>query len=363
MITGDLTADGCAATLRTALRDFRLDIELAIPRGHTVALLGPNGAGKSTTVELLSGARALDAQLGGHITLDGRVLDDPAAGAFVAPHERKVGVVFQDHLLFDHLSVLDNVAFAKRSAGASRSESRAEAGRWLEMAGATELAAARPADLSGGEAQRVAIARTLAAEPDLLLLDEPFAALDVSSRAELRRLVRGHLAEAMTPTLVITHDPTDAFLLADTLVVIEHGRVVQRGSADDLRGAPATPYVAALSGANVFAGSASGGTVLLDDHDFLFSVADTSVAGQVLVTVLPRSVALHTEQPHGSQRNVWQASIQIVEPLGDIVRVTLGGAIDLAVDVTPGAVDALGLRPGATVWAAVKASELAVQPA
>lgn len=335
---------------------FDLDVSIEIEPGETLALLGPNGAGKSTAIAALSGALATGDGDGTDIVLGDRTFENGTE--FLAPEHRRVGVVFQDPLLFEHLSVLDNVAFPERSRGASRRSSRQRAEPWLERFELVGLADRRPAELSGGQAQRVAIARALASRPHLLLLDEPLSALDVTSRSEIRRLLREHLAEFDGPRLLVTHDPADAFLLADRLVVIEHGRVTQAGTADDIRRSPATPYVAALAGTNLFAGSATDGTVTLRDHDHSLTIADTSLDGPVLVTIHPTAISLHPERPSGSQRNVWSSTVDLVEPLGDIVRVTLDAPVPVAVDVTPGAVASLGLAPGTAVWAAVKATEI-----
>ncbi len=334
-----------------------LDVSIRIDPGQTVALLGPNGAGKSTTVAAISGSDFDGETAGTSIVLGGRCFED--ATTFVPPDARRLGVVFQDALLFEHLSVLDNVAFSARSHGASRRSSQAAARPWLERLDLSEFADRHPADLSGGQAQRVAIARALASKPDMLLLDEPLSALDVSTRSEIRRMLREHLDAFDGPRLLVTHDPAEAFLLADRLDVIENGRIVQSGSPDAIRRSPSTPYIAALAGTNLFGGDADAGTVRLRDHDHTLTIADTSLVGAVLVTIHPTAISLHPEHPSGSQRNVWPTMVELVEPLGDTVRVTLGAPMPIAVDVTPGAVASLGLTPGTeVVWAAVKATEI-----
>lgn len=192
----------------------------------------------------------------------------------------------------------------------------------------------------------------------MLLLDEPLSALDVSTRSEIRRVLREHLDAFDGPRLLVTHDPADAFLLADRLDVIENGRITQSGSAEEIRRSPATAYVAALAGTNLFVGDADGGSVRLGAHDHVLTIADTAVRGPVIVTIHPTAISLHPTRPSGSQRNAWATMVDLVEPLGDTVRVTLAAPMPLAVDVTPGAVDALGLAPGTEVWAAVKATEI-----
>ncbi|MFK8023828.1 MAG: sulfate/molybdate ABC transporter ATP-binding protein [Ilumatobacter sp.] len=346
------------ASIRLAFGDLDLDVDLHAASGETIALLGPNGAGKSTTIAALAGTLSDHASGTLSVRIGDRVLDDTERSVHVAAEDRRVGIVFQHHLLFEHLRVLDNVAFGPRSTGMGRRAARALAADWLERLGVSDLTDRRPVELSGGEAQRVAIARTLASQPDLLLLDEPMAALDVSTRSEVRRVLRSHLARFAGPRVLVTHDPSDAFLLADRLIVIERGRVTQCGTPDEIRRAPATQYVAALAGTNLFTGTATQGSVLLDDHPHTFTIADTHLSGPVTVTVHPTAISVHLDRPSGSQRNVWSARVELVEPLGDVVRVMLDRPVPMAIDVTPGAVEALGLTPGEQVWAAVKATEI-----
>jgi molybdate transport system ATP-binding protein len=342
---------------------FSLDVDLRIDAGSTVALVGPNGAGKSTLLGVIAGLIDPSSESQVFVAVGDRVLHDTTRGTFVVPEQRRVGTVFQEHRLFDHMSVLDNVAFGPRSSGLRRAESRDAARRWLDLLDVAEFAARRPRQLSGGQAQRVAIARTLAAEPDVLLLDEPLAALDVTSRSDVRRVLRRELDGFAGPRLVVTHDPSDAFLLADRLCVLEGGRISQSGTPDEIRRAPSTPYVAALTGTNLYAGHARDGVVALDDHDHTVTISDRAQIGAVLVTIHPTAVSLHPERPAGSQRNSWEATVELVEPLGDTVRVSLGGPIPVAADVTAAAVASLDLVPGRRVWVAVKATETVTSPA
>ncbi len=337
---------------------FELDLELEVEPGTTLALLGPNGAGKSTTVETLAGTMAIEQ---GRITLGDRVLDEPATGRFVPPEQRRIGVVFQQYLLFDHLSVLDNVAFGPMSRGVKRQQARQGAAGWLDRLDLGGLENRRPPALSGGQAQRVAVARALASEPALLLLDEPLAALDVATRTTLRRVLRRHLREFTGPRLLITHEPVEAFVMADFILVLEHGRVSQRGTVPEIRRHPATPYVAALAGTNFLTGINDRGAILVDGSNFELRTSGTQ-GGPVQVVIDPRAISLYRHRPDGSPRNTWPTTIDWIEPLGETTRVRLGGPLPVMADITPSAAASLELRPGDAIWAVVKATEVSVRP-
>lgn len=353
---------GLASHLEVERGTLRLKLPLDVAAGEVVALLGPNGSGKSTALRTLAGLLPLDR---GRITLGEVPLADAATGLHLLPPQRGVGVVFQDYLLFPHLSVLDNVAFGLRSRGVSRTRARARAVSWLEVVGADALAAAKPHSLSGGQAQRVALARALAVEPQLLLLDEPLAALDARTRLLVRGELRRHLADFAGAVVVVTHDPVDATVLADRLVVIEAGRVVQTGSPREVARRPRTDYVARLVGLNLYAGQASGHAVTLPAGGVV-RLAD-EVIGEVHVAFRPSAVSLFLQHPAGSPRNVWRGRVRGLEPHGDGVRVDVAGVPEpgsaVLAEVTPAAVADLGLVPDTLVYAAVKASDVEVYPA
>ncbi len=344
---------GLAADLRVGRADFSLEVDLAIEPGGVLALLGPNGAGKSTALQALAGLVPLR---GGSITLAGRCLDDPGVGVFVPASERGVGMVFQDYLLFPHLSAVDNVAFGLRAAGVPRRSARDQARDWLDRMGLVALAHVKPGALSGGQAQRVALARALAPGPQLLLLDEPLAALDASTRMEVRTELRRHLADFGGCTLLVTHDPLDAMVLADSLVVIEDGRVVQRGRTAEVARAPRTDYVARLVGLNLYRGRARGGGIAVEGGGSL--VTTDSCEGEVFAVFPPSAVVLFRDRPEGSARNTWQGRVAGLEQHADTVRVQIDSAPAVLADVTAAAVADLDLTVGAPVWAAVKATEI-----
>jgi molybdate transport system ATP-binding protein len=340
-----------AVTVRRGTLTVEAAFEVAA--GEVLALLGPNGAGKSTLVRVLAGLLRPDA---GRVAVDGVTWD--GGTTHVPPNERSVGMVFQEALLFPHLSVADNVAFGLRTRGVAKAAARTAATAWLARVGLGGLGARRPAELSGGQAQRAALARALVVDPAVLLLDEPLSALDARTRLTVRAELRRHLADFPGSTVLVTHDPVDAMALADRVVVVEEGRIAQAGPPADVARHPRTDYVARLVGLALLPGTAEGRTVRLDGGGVV-AVADDAV-GPVFAAVRPESVALYLTRPDGSPRNVWPARLVAATPHGATVRCELAGEVPLIADVTATAFAELGLTPGTEVWATVKASEVAV---
>jgi molybdate transport system ATP-binding protein len=346
------------AAVALTLGSLDLDVELSIPDGEVVALLGPNGAGKTSLLKAIAGLVPLER---GQVRLDGVVLEDTASRRYVPTERRPIGVVFQEYLLFPHMSALDNVAFGLTSHGQGSREARATAMTWLERVGVATHANSRPAQLSGGERQRVALARALATDPRLLLLDEPLAALDVTARTEVRRDLKRHLGSFRGTRLIITHDPLEAVALADRLVVMERGRIVQSGSAADIAEHPRSPYVADLVGVNLFRGEADHGTVKVSGGQSL--AAAGAATGDVFAVIHPRAVALHRRLPEGSPRNVWAGRADEIELIGDRARVRVLGRLPLVAEVTPAALSDLKLVEGSEVWISFKATDVSIYPA
>jgi molybdate transport system ATP-binding protein len=326
--------------------------------GEVLAIVGPNGAGKTTLLRAIAGLVPLDS---GRVEVDGEVLEDSAAGIRVLPEHRPIGVVFQDHLLFPHLSALDNVAFGLRARGQGRRQAREQAAAWLQRVGLSDHAGRKPGALSGGQAQRVAVARALVTEPRVLLLDEPLAAVDASARVELRRTLRAQLAAYQGVRLLVTHDPLEAMALADRLVVMESGRLVQEGPIAEVTARPRSAWVAAMVGLNLFRGRVADGSLAMPDGRSLAVVTD--VRGEAFAVVHPRAVTLHRARPEASARNVWQGEADSLDLEGDRVRVRVSGPIPIVAEVTPAAVAEMGLAAGGEVWVAVKATEVSVYPA
>jgi molybdate transport system ATP-binding protein len=332
------------AEVSLSLGTLELEVSVGIERGETVVLAGRNGAGKTTLLRALAGLLPLRQ---GRVVLDDDVLEDTSIRRRLPAERRSIGFVFQDYLLFERMSVLDNVAFGLRARRVARADARRAAHEWLERMNLESYADARPSALSGGQAQRAALARALATTPRLLLLDEPLAALDATARVSVRHELIGQLREFEGVRLVVTHDPVEAVLLGQRVVVMEEGRVVQSGTVRELAERPRTPYVADLlrleSGAEL--------------------IVPTPPSGEVLVSVHPRAVALYPQRPAGSPRNVWQGTVASIETSHDLARVRVAGSIPVTALVTGPSVAELRLERGAAVWVAIKATEISVYPA
>ncbi|AXK45289.1 sulfate/molybdate ABC transporter ATP-binding protein [Brachybacterium saurashtrense] len=319
-----------------------VDLRLQVPDGGTLALVGPNGAGKSTVLSLVAGTLR-----DGHsrVELAGQLLTGP--GAWVPPHARRVTTLSQDPVLFPHLTARANIAFALRARGVSRARARGEAARWLDELELSALADRRPRQLSGGQAQRVAIARALAAAPQLLLLDEPMAALDIDVAAALREQLRHYLAGRTA--VIVTHDVLDALTLADSLAVLEGGRIVEQGAAAELLTRPRSAFTARFAGLNLLTGRWDAGAVVLEDGSRLPAAgahpADASVHAAF------RPAAVRPVADGGLRRTV-----RSLLPHGDLVRVRTE---DLAADLSGQQVAAHALRPGAPVRLAVPREDVA----
>ncbi len=340
--------DALRLDFSVALRAF--DLELALEVGaETFALAGPSGAGKSTVLRAIAGLTRPER---GTIRIGKTCWFDATRDIDVPPESRSTGLVFQDYALFPHLTVEANVAFGARDG----------IGDLLERFGIAALAKERPGQLSGGERQRVALARALARRPSVLLLDEPLASLDAQTRARVRGELGTHLREAGLPTIVVTHDFTDAAALADRTAVLVAGRVVQIGTPGELIAAPATPFVAELAGGNLLPGHATrradGLTeVALDGGTLVVSAEHAE--GRVGVLVQPWDISLAREAPLDSMQNHLHATIASIVPVGNRVRVRIG---PLTAEITAASAAQLGLHHGETAVASFKATATRLTP-
>jgi molybdate transport system ATP-binding protein len=375
-----------------AVRD--VDVAVTVASGETLALLGPNGAGKSSVLAIVAGLLVPDA---GRARLGERELfavgQPGSERIWLPPHDRRVALLAQEPLLFPHLTVLDNVAFGPRAQGRSRGDSRAIATRWLGEVDAEQWAQRKPSQLSGGQAQRVAVARALATEPDLLLLDEPLAALDVDVATAMRQMLRRVLAQRTA--IVVTHDALDTALLASQVAVMDRGVIVEQGETAAVMRRPRSPFAAGLFGLNLIEGVATGPASLRSDAGLVVvgEAEPELVPGESALAVFrPHAVAVHRRHPAGSPRNVFSGVVTALEPIAHHVRVRVGdvrvrvgdvrvrvgevrgrvgdvrgrvgdvrGRVgELSADITPAAVAELDLAVGVTVHLAVKATEVSL---
>lgn len=354
--------------LRAVVDERGVDIEFSTAAGEVLAILGPNGAGKSTALHVIAGLVRPDT---GTVQLGDSVLTDTATGVFVPTHSRRVGMLLQDALLFPHLSVAANVAFAPRSGRhkQSRREARITAAYWLGQVDAAELADRTPRQLSGGQAQRVALARALAADPDVLLLDEPLAGLDVATAAAMRQLLRNTLRRRGRSALMITHDVLDVLTLADRVVVLESGRVVESGPAASVLAAPRSHFGARFAGLNLVKGTAGPDGALNAEWGaaWFCNPATDVVVGQRAVAVFPpAAVAVYRDKPHGSPRNTIEVVVAELDGRGPAIRVRADeqpdGAPGLAADITAESAAEMRVAPGERVYFSVKAQEITLHP-
>lgn len=353
---------GVRVQSRLERRDVEFDV--AFEDGEVLAVLGPNGVGKSTLLLMIAGLLRPDR---GRIEIGGTVVTDTSTGTFVPPHARGVAMLSQQAMLFPHMSAAANVAYAPRCKGRSRSAARAAAERWLDAVGAVDLADRRPAQLSGGQAQRVAVARALAVEPRLLLLDEPMAALDVTAAPALRRLLRDVVRGDGRTAIIVTHDLLDALAIADKVIVIDKGRVVESGPVRNVLTTPRSDFAARIAGINLIPGTvAEPGVLRTAWGTDVAGVGDAPPGVAAIALFRPSAVAVHLDPPHGSPRNVIALTVAELDIHGTTVRIRSAdqpdGGTGLAADITAAAAADLALEPGKSVYFVVKAQEVELHP-
>jgi molybdate transport system ATP-binding protein len=353
------------ADIQLRLSRLSLDVAFSVAAGEVLALLGPNASGKSTTLRALVGLLPLD---GGRVVLDGTVLEDPAERVRVAPEKRPIALMFQDYLLFPHMSAVENVAFGLRCRGTDKKTAREKASQVLARLDLEAVAEARPGSMSGGQQQRVAMARALVTDPRLLLLDEPLAALDVSIKTSVRRLLREVLRQSSAANILVTHDLLDAVALGDRMIVIESGAVVQTGTPAEVTARPRSTYVADLTGVNLLRGTGHGTVLDLDGGGRL--TCASPAAGPTFAVIAPAAVAVSRERPEagleagpeGGEVNTWRGRVSAVDLMGDRVRVRVDGTPAITAEVPPAAVDHLKLDEGGDLWVCLSPAAITTYP-
>ena len=328
---------------------------LEVRANETVALVGPNGAGKTTCLHMVAGLLRPDS---GRIACGEQVWFDAARGIDMPPERRRVGFVFQDYVLFPHLTVIENVRYGLGRAGRDAEG----AAHWIERLDLVGVRDRRVSSLSGGERQRTALARALASAPQVLLLDEPLAALDAATRGSVRSRLRDLLREQGRPALLVTHDPVDALSLGDRIAVLEEGRLSQVGSRDQMLASPRTGFVALLAGVNLFRTELPAGSGLkaAPVGSVVFHVLADERAGPSFLSFSACEVAISQERGPGSPQNVFAGTIVEVTPLLDRVRLAVDIGVLMVAEITREASAALSIARGQRVWASVKATAIRV---
>lgn len=348
-----------AVDVQARVGRFDLACELAVEPGKTVALVGASGAGKTTVLRAVAG---LVRPLAGRISCDDACWFDAARGIFLMPQARSCGMVFAEYALFDHMSAIENVSFGLRALGVARAQARARARELMKIFGVEHLEQRRAATLSSGEMQRVAIARALATSPHVLLLDEPLSAVDVERRAPIRASILRVIAEQKVATIVVTHDPIEAVLFARDLIVMENGRVVQRGQAPELRARPRSSYVAAFAGVNLYEGIAqpeTGGISTVGVNGSRLTVIGRW-EGRVALVVDPDAVVLSTERPASSARNCLAGPVAHAYADGNAVRVSIASSPPIVARISQQSASELNVKPNQFLYASFKAGEVRV---
>ena len=342
------------------------NVDASLRPGLVTAIVGHNGAGKSTLAQVIAGTLRLDE---GSARIGERVVDD--AETFVPARRRGVAMVSQAPRIFTHMSVLANVAFPLRVRGVGRAQARATATDQLRAVGIADLAHRRASDLSGGQAARVAIARALAFRPDVLILDEPTAALDVEATAQVSAVLRERLSQSGITTLLVSHDIAEVLALASRMIVMGDGRVVEEGEPARILASPSSVFAARLAGLNIVTGEAIGGPGMVGvrvGEGALWAACDSVAPGaesaRVALTFPPEAVALSREEAHASPRSVLPGVVAGIDVDGSLVsvRVALAEGVSVSARVTASAWSELGLGVGDRLWASVKATQVRAIP-
>jgi len=341
--------------LSVDLGEFKLnDVSLKVNRRAYVTIIGPTGSGKSILLETIAGFYK---PLKGRILLEGKDITG------LPPEKRCVSIVYQDYALFPHMNVFENVAYGLRKKESNASTIREEVRRITEILSISHLLHRKPTTLSGGEQQRVAIARALVVKPKLLLMDEPFSALDVKMRENLRKLVRKAVKEYDTTVLHVTHDFDDVFSLANKVVIMKNGRILQIGKPEDVFSKPSNDFVADFVGTNILEGvvigKEKGLTLIKVGEHILYSTDHAEVNERVRISIRPENIILSNEMC--SDKNTFLCSVDEIKRATNLVWLTLrSGDLRFKVVTTPSSIDTIDINIGRNVFASFKAVDVRI---
>jgi len=332
-------------------------VDLDIKRGEYISIMGPSGSGKSTLFNAIGG---LDKPDEGSVFINDVDMAQLDARELAYLRCHTIGYIFQTFNLIPVMTALENVMMPMIFAGMSTADAQDKAADILKRVELGHRLMNKPAEMSGGQQQRVAMARALVADPKLLLLDEPLAALDVSIKTDVRRLLREALRRSSAANVLVTHDLLDAVALGDRMVVIENGAIVQTGTPAEVTARPRSRYVADLVGVNLLRGTAHGAVLEVDGGGQL--TCAESATGPILALIAPAAVPVSRERPDGDGQNTWPGQISAVDLMGDRVRVRIDGTPAITAEVPPAAVDELKLDDGGQLWASVSPAAITVYP-
>ena len=348
---------------RKKLRDFSIDVDICIESNVTV-MLGPSGHGKTMVLNMIAGITRPD---DGKISIGNTLLFDSSKGISIGMEKRNIGFVFQDYALFPHLSVFENVAYGLKARGQPAAEIQLRVMRELERFAISSLQHEIPARLSAGQRQRVALARALVIDPCLLLMDEPLSALDMQLRSRVRSELKELLHQLEIPTIIVTHDVLDAIGLGGTVIVLEHGRIAQLGTYEDLLAAPSSRFVAEFVESNAYSGNVKSvdvhgdAIIALENGLEISAILEESYSDTILVVIHPWDVTLQ-KTSEGSVRNILKGKILSISPLRDRVRVTVDAGIRITAEITRPSLEKLHIKEGDDVYAGFKTMAVRVFP-
>lgn len=368
------TEPGSSVELVAKLPERSIDnARLEVRPGQFLTLIGPNGCGKSTLCLMIAGLLRTQ----GYLKIADKTLDEPGwHGTFVSPGKRPVALLAQNPGIFTHMSVLDNVAFGPRCQGQGRRRARQRAWQELHAVGASHLAYRQGGELSGGQAARVALARALATSPQVLVLDEPMAALDVQARSQLRARIRERTRTRAITVVMVSHDLVDIASLSDAVAVMDAGKLITQGPTTEILSTPSTEFVASLTGASLLNGTLAGDEATprlklgqglsLRLAQWPQANADEpawQVGAKAVALINSDAIALYPQQPKGSPRNVIPVSVSSLDGDGAVVSLSLRLADGqrLRTRLTAAAIAELGIQVGTSLFAVIKATAITLE--
>jgi molybdate transport system ATP-binding protein len=325
-------------------------------------IAGTSGSGKSSLLKMITGFLRPDA---GYIQVDTHVIYDSTKRINANPEHRKIGYVPQNYLLFPHLNVFENVAFGLIASKTPKAVLMEKVSHALELCKIEHLGSRYSKDLSGGEKQRVSLARSIVLSPSLLLLDEPFSALDVHTRRFLRSEIRSILKQASIPTIIVTHDPMDALSFGEQVYIMDKGRLIQKGTIEEIKNRPRSRFAAEFTGLNGYYGMArkhQNGMLEINLHNGHKLLSVGEAVGEVLVLIDPSDIMLSREKPNSYTRNGFKATVkELIHESHGKWRLILQGDMEVLAQISSETIETYGISVGDEIYASIKATAIRVE--